>query len=590
MCEPPSAPSAAPDSGAHRSSIEPANSSVGKRAALALLAACLALFVASLSDRGVTEWCFVNATYYCLMLAVLCWAGAQLRAARGVQRGVVRAWLRENWPGLLIAVAVTAIVGLAVEPGLRVLSDEANLVGTSKNLFASKTATFTVSGKNYYGSYWDVDVAIDRRPTLFPFFVSLVHALCGYSYRNVFVFNLLVLPVFVLLSYRLAKSLAGEAFAVIAALFVVAHPITLISARSGGFDFFCACFAVLVLKSLLEYCREPAPARLATLWLNLCLFAEVRYETALFLPLVVAALLAFRMLTWRALRPHALLYALTPIYLMPRVWQSILRGNVPEQEPGSVAFSLHNAAANVHEYFLPLLSPLRASTAHCALLLALGVLGCLWSLRWLLGRVRERDWRAPETRFAVVVAAWMLLQATIVFTYVWGRAQYPSAARLFIPLDTFLAFTAAAVVAHGLERWGRLVAGLPALGLFVSQVPVASQHRMMNRLTQTRESATTWSYFAGLHEKRILIVSDRPNHFTIMDYGAMNFQTARQDPYLFKALSRRLFQDVYVIQQLALSTNEPLPGYELWPERKLEPVLEFQNDANVLVRVSRVAR
>jgi len=101
---------------------------------------------------------------------------------------------------------------------------------------------------------------------------------------------------------------------------------------------------------------------------------------------------------------------------------------------------------------------------------------------------------------------------------------------------------------------------------------------------------TTWSFFERLNEKRILIVTDRPNHFTIMDYGAMSFESARHDPYLFTAFARHLFHDVYVIQQIRLSTNEPLPGYELWPERKLDAVLEFQNDADVLVRVSRLSR
>ena len=113
----------------------------------------------------------------------------------------------ENWPGLVIALALTVVAWLAVPPALRMLSDEANLVGTSKNFFASKTATFTVSGKSYYDSYWDIDVAIDRRPPLFPFLVSLLHVVFGYSYRNVFLFNLMVLPAFVLIAYRLAKSL-----------------------------------------------------------------------------------------------------------------------------------------------------------------------------------------------------------------------------------------------------------------------------------------------------------------------------------------------------------------------------------------------
>jgi hypothetical protein len=117
---------------------------------------------------------------------------------------------------------------------------------------------------------------------------------------------------------------------------------------------------------------------------------------------------------------------------------------------------------------------------------------------------------------------------------------------------------------------------------------VAAQARLLNRLTQTRESAATWRFFEELSEERILVVTDRPNHFTIMNYGAMSFDAARKDAHLFTALERRLFQDVYVIQQIQLSTKEPLPGFELWPARRLDPVLEFQNDADVLVRVSRL--
>lgn len=561
------------------------------RIALVVLSAALSIsFVVSIRDVTTTRWFFVDTTYYFLMATVLCWAGTYLHSARDLRWQAIVAWVKENWPGLVIAITMTIIAGLAVEPGLRVLSDEANLVGTSKNFFTSKSATFTVSGKNYYGSYWDIDVAIDRRPTLFPFLVSLVHAACGYAYSNVFVFNLLLLPAFLLVSYRLCKSLGGETFAIVASLFAIAHPITLITVRSGAFDFCVAFFALLVLKSLLDYCRDRHPAKLAILWMNLCMFAEIRYESALFIPPVVVLLLVFKMLSWSTLRPYAFIYALTPAYLLPRVWQSLLRGNVPEQEPGTVTFSVDNFLRNAHEYFEPILSPSKSYPAHSAIVIALGVVGCLLWARWLAGRVRASDWTAPQLRFAVFVVAWMSLQFVVVFTYVWGRAQYPSAARLAIAIDTFFSFAAAWLLTLALERWKPFVGVLLAVALVVIQLPVASQHRMMNRLTQTRESATTWRFFERLHEKRILIVTDRPNHFTIMDYGAMSFDTAKRDPYLFTAFDRHLFHDIYVIQQLALSSREPLPGYDIWPHRRLEPVLEFQNDADVLVRISRLAR
>jgi len=565
------------------------------KVALALVLAPLALFallVIGMAETSHAQTLFVHTTYFFLLATVLCWAGTYLHAARDVRRETIVAWVKENWPGLVIAFVLTVIAWLAVHPALRILSDEANLVGTSKNLFSSRTATFTVSGKNYYDSYWDVDVAIDRRPALFPFLVSLVHVVCGYSYKNVFLFNLLVLPAFVLVSYRLAKSIGGETFGetfgIVASLLVVAHPITLISVRSGGFDFFALFFSLLVLKSLLDHLREPSAARLAILWMNLCMFAEIRYESALFIVPVVALLLLFRMVTWTFLRSYAFIYALTPAYLAPRVWQAVLRGSVPDQEPGAIALSVGNFFNNAREYFKPVLSPLNNYPAHAGMVIALGLIGCVV---WLGSHRRELlspDWKAPRSRFAAFVAAWMLLQVIVVFSYVWGRAQAPSAARLVIAIDTFFSFFAAWALTRALRRARPFVAVLLAVAVLAIHLPIAGQHRMLNRLTQTRETATAWRFFESLQEKRILIVTDRPDLFTIMDYGAMSFEAARQDPFLFEAFARRLFYDIYVVQQIKLSTGSPLPGYDIWPTRRLETMLEYQNDADVLIRISRL--
>jgi len=560
------------------------------KVSLALAAVALAVLVAlGAADARYTQGLFVHTTYFFLLGTVLCWVGTYLHAGREVRLATVGAWVKENWPGLALALALTTVAMLAVHPALRILSDEADLVGTSKNLFASRTATFTVSGKNYFDSYWDIDVAIDRRPALFPFLVSLVHVVRGYSYRNVFLFNLLVLPAFVLLSYRLAKSLGGETFGVVAALLVVAHPITLIAVRSGGFDFLALFFSLLVLKSLLDHVRAPSAARLALVWMNLCLFAEIRYESALFMVPVVALLLLFRLVTVQLLAPYAFVYALTPGYLAPRLWQAVLRGSLPEQDPGAVAISAQNFWNNTCEYFRPVLAPLGPYPSHAGMVIALGLLGCLWWLASRRRQLRSPPWGDAQLRFAAFVAAWMLLQVVIVFAYVWGRAQAPSAARLLIAIDTFFSFAAAWLLAVALRRWRPFVAVLPAVAILTIHVPIASQHRMLNRLTQTRESATVWRFFEGLHEKRILIVADRPDLYTIMEYGAMNFSAARQDPVIFDAFARHLFYDIYVVQQIALSTNSPLPGYELWPTRRFETMLEFQNDADVLIRISRLA-
>src|ERR1039457_65976 len=554
-----------------------------------LLAMLLILLGVSIAHREYAEGLFIHATYYFLLVLVVCWLGTYLHVARDLRKSDVWDWVKENKIGIIIALIVTVISALAIHPALRVLSDEANLLGTSKNLFFSKTATFTTTGKYYYDNFWDAGVVIDRRPSLFPFLVSLVHVLRGYSYTNVFLLNLLVLPLFVLVSYRMAKSLSGEGVGIATAILVVAHPITLISMRSGGFDFVAAFFSVLIIKNFLDHSREPSAGTLAVLWMNLCMFAEIRYETGLFLAPVVLSLLIFRLAKWSYIRPYLLIYALSPGFLLPRIWQAILRGNVPEQDPGAVAFSFTHFIENARDYFKPIFNPFDYHPPHATVVIGLGVVGGILWLRWLDRRLLSRDWQAPNFKFAAMGTGWMALQFLIVFSYVWGRAQHPAASRLVIAIDTFFSFPAAWLLTVMLKRFRAFLVPLIAAGIFAIYLPVASEYRILNELTLTREASTTWRFFESLHESRILVVTDRPGLYTIMNYGAMDFDSAKNDPSLIGSHDRHLFYDTYLVQQIDLTTGKPLPQFEIWPERARTPMIEFQNDANATVRISRLA-
>jgi hypothetical protein len=541
-----------------------------------------------LGESKYVEPLFINTTYYLLLALVASWVTVYLLSARGLTKAAAWEWVKANKAGIIIALAVTIITGLAVHPALRVLADETNLLGTSKNFFFNKTATFTTTGKYYYDNFWDGGVVIDRRPSLFPFLVSLLHVVRGYTYTNVFLLNLLVLPILVLTSYRLAKSLGGEVFGVASALLVSAHPITLISCRSGGFDFLAAFFSVLIIKSFLDHCRAPSASRLAVLWMNFCMFAELRYETGLFIVPLVFFLLVFRLAKLEYLRPYRLIYSLTPVFLLPRLWQAILRGNVPEQDPGAVVFGAHNLIANARDYFKPMLTPFDYHVPHSAFIIALGIVGCVLAFRWMVKRLVPPDRPVPEMQFSAMVVGWMALQLIIVFTYVWGRPLHPASARLIIAIDTFFSFPAAWAVTVVFSRLKPILPTIVCAGLFAMYLPVASQYRLLNELTLTREAATTWRFFESLHEPRILIITDRPGLYTVMNYGSVDFESAKQDPSLLDALSRHLFYDIYLVQQIDLSNNQPLAAFQIWPERPLQKLLEFQNDANATVRISRL--
>ena len=202
------------------------------------------------------------------------------------------------------------------------------------------------------------------------------------------------------------------------------------------------------------------------------------------------------------------------------------------------ALQRRNFFDNAREYFRPVLSPLNGYPAHAGIVIALGLVGCVLWLRVAPPRHGARPTgRIPRLRFAAFVAGWMLLQVIVVFSYVWGRAQAPSAARLVIAIDTFFSFFAAWALTRVAQAMAALRRGAGrAPRSWRSTCPSPAQHRMLNRLTQTRETATAWRFFESLHEKRILIVTDRPDLFTIMEYGAMSFEAARQDPFLLRRL------------------------------------------------------
>ena len=206
----------------------------------------------------------------------------------------------------------------------------------------------------------------------------------------------------------------------------------------------------------------------------------------------------------------------------------------------------------------------------------------------MVKRVVPPDRPIPETQFSALVVGWMLLQILIVFTYVWGRPDHPASARLIISIDTFFSFLAAWALAALLRRLKLVLSTVVCVGLFVMYVPVAAQTRMLNELTLTREAATAWRFFESLHEPRILIVTERPGLYTVMSYGSVDFETAKNDASVLEGLTRHLFYDIYLVQQIDLGTNQPMPQYQIWPERARVPMLEFQNDANATVRISRL--
>jgi hypothetical protein len=558
-----------------------------------------ALVFVTIRHRELNEVYYVNSAYYLITVMLAVYACVELSGLGTF--GVAKQWLRDHWAGLLMTTLVCGVVLAAVAPGYRVLADEANLIGVSKNLFYQRTANFATTGKWYFENFWNLNMATDRRPTLFPYFVSLLHVMRGYHPENGFHFNAIVFVLFVFAAYRLAKGWAGELFGLATAVLVATNPNTLIAARSAGFDLL-SCFMLLVVfRGFVEFSIQRTPRRLAILAMQLCLLAHVRYEGWALMLAAGAVLLSTRMVRRQHFEGFAYLYSFLPIFLLPRYWQSIAKANDAEQPLSAALFSLKDLLHNTGEYLRLLRRPLDVSGPHSPLLMILAIGGIVLFVVSQFHAWRKKSISALTFKHLLLAAVLIGAEFVISFSYNWGKSLHPSSCRLFIWLDTVVAFAAAWALTMVGRQFTMSVAVLnrqsaaPAtlvssLALFAIHVPVASEARFTNSLVLTRQAAYTWRFFENLHEKNILVMTDRPGLFTIMDIGALDISSALTDRGPLLELSRHLYQDVYLIQEVDLNTKQPLQQFDVWPEVPKDTVMEFQNTDSASVRIAKLKR
>lgn len=111
----------------------------------------------------------------------------------------------------------------------------------------------------------------------------------------------------------------------------------------------------------------------------------------------------------------------------------------------------------------------------------------------------------------------------------------------------------------------------------------------MRTLLLTRETNFAFDYLAKFGHHRLLTISDRSGQYAALEYGAVDFPTARRSAGdLLREHQQRLFDEIIVFQEVEMTTNEPLEAHQLPEEFLLQVVAEHQVDGNRKWRISRV--
>jgi len=539
---------------------------------------------------------FGETTYSILWLIFLIWFvqfGIFLRSIEFTWKG----FLRESWPVLVVALLLTVMTAVAVPPKFRVLADEANLASVSRSMVYYKTVYNFTIGKFYYSTFHPVLAELEKRPMLFPFFANIFHLARGYDVQNLFLLNLSLL--FVLLSS--VGILVRRAFNPIefpesgwawiaAVLLVLLCPIVILTATSGGFDLFSAVFFGWSFVVLAQFLKKQTSESFAFLWMNLILLSHARYESLIFFGIVIIGLLLFRRIEPSLFSRFRHVYFVTPLAMVPLLFQRMISGGKFENPPGVPVFAVKHFFAN-GKHFFEAISDFTFFYPYPNLLLWLSLaLLPVIGIRWFQ---KNRLTANGELRQMVLLLLGCLgVYLVVVFSYFFGDPKHPASARFFaLPVG---ALALVPIFAH--RMWPQyfnqrlLLAG--SLGMFLLYFPVASEDRFTQSLELIRETEHSLAFLDRLKTKNVLIIADRPGIYTAFQYGATNFEYAsKHKKELLAELRNNLYEEMIVLQHISYAERKPPSSQALDPEFDLGvPDAEFQITGGYFLRISHVAK
>jgi len=532
--------------------------------------------------------------YWLLLLTTLLFG----LAAREEIRAHWPGWpaLRPHWTGLLVGVLVAVFWQVHEPHDFKVLFDEHVLGAIARLMHYERQGAYDAYAHYSNGHYTTLLRDVDKRPLMYPFLVSIAHDLTGYRAENSFLVNGLLGFVLLMLVYGVGAALGGRSVGCVGQLLLGGLPLLAQNATGGGFDLLNITALTLFVIAAWNYWRQPGTGGLDFCVLSGVILANCRYESLLFLGvLVVLALLKWAregrisLTLVAALSPPL---ALPPLLINQIFWSN--GDNHYFQTTAGNFLNFSHVPDNLYHAFSFLFLPDFHSN-NSVLLSVVGSLGLLLTLVWIVRRL-PRLWRetGPEIPLLLVMLG-ALAETAISQLSFWGNWDQPLVSRFSLPLQTTFALCAMFALARGLR--GRKVPGwvLGATAIYavVAAAPVSSEAYMTND-HQTYVSYRWAREYVQKHaDIGVLVVTRASVLFTLYNQPCLPIGFANHNPLkVVNVVQLGLYREVWVIQEYTLSHRlnawVEYPSARLDQRIQLKPMAEFACDTMYHIRISRV--
>jgi hypothetical protein len=564
------------------------------RLALFALGCLLAILAGYLPSPEACGALLRDLGYYFMILNEGAWVIAVVRA-HGPQ---VKELFVEHIPILLIASLIITTLLLLCPPRFRLLADEPNLVGVSMMMHRDRIAaiptqtTFDSHGHLHYAT------EVDKRPLLFSFLVSLAHTISGYRVENAFAVNAVAGAAVLVALFLLVKTFLGREAGLVGLLLGACFPVFTTTATSGSFEVLNLLFVVLSLLTFHSFLHHHTAQHAELFLLTLIMLMQCRYESAVFVILVVFAIR--RLTRVEVLSRLSLLMLLTPFLLLPRVWQMRFFAGKPMEvvkffEFDSVpsvlsAFTIDNLRHNFLPNFFAV-SGVERSWGFSLVIFAMAVVGVFLAGTRLF---RSSSKSAMDDKvWALASGSAFIVTGLLVTAYRWGDMTYEWATRMGLALIPALVLAATYTVFRvGIQntgKWTRLAVVAACFAHFAySWRPIVEEAQYWDGTPVHQDEISLWMLRSlGTRAERTLVIAGAPNLLVIYGYPAISFAEANRSPEQL-ALARHFVDEVVAIQRVhlwpSLSADDRLDSrYTLKPLRMYPTFFMFRG-----LRMSRV--
>lgn len=540
-----------------------------------------------LVTRKQLEWAYHGSGFYFMFATFFFWIFLIL--PRKNISTVVRAAIKEQSVIFLLIAGIVSAILMVSSAEFRILADETNLLGIASSMYDSHAFYNTTQGLFYYGSFHEVEHVWGIRPIFFPFLIYLAHTILGYSAYNGFIINALAGAMSLWCFYWLLSRFFQKSLAIAGMITLAAYPVFVLWVTSSGFEIVNLLLVLIAFCYLYKFLQTHDTLQLERLVVTLVLLSQTRYESAVFVVgMFVAVVFLYKAeylenLSWRAV--------LWPVLFLPILCQRLLKVSKADyqvyndNDVFSVSAFFEHSVKAVNYFF-----EMESRYGTIALIAIMAIAGVVLGSVSAYKNRYELSVELKGIMLAAIVS--YILLAIALFAYYWGDLTASFTIRLgivFLPLVITLAVIALHCLLENNQKALQLVT-LGSILLIFFYWPVAAKNEAVTQIKLYRYYKQALTYLdANFQERNIVIVTDRPGMYAVHRWGAVNFDYANANSSrLISELSRKLYQDILVIQTVNFTNDQVVDDMQLDSLYTLDLLFESQTTATNKLRISRV--